>query len=240
MVTAAWQRSEKRRASQSRWLQRGRDEGENSSQHADTDTGTATRCKRAAAVAATAAIAGAGSADEISDEQVEEYLPSKKETKREPLHLSATAEVFDASHVGARMGSKILTAFKEDIGLLGLDNSGAVTKSKVQTSLDKSRDAKLQGLAVDTAGCSAVFCDGRLDKELVRGGSRTVGNVSVNMHPGDVHAGHFSCQPGEKQSGEAYARKLHDFLAEREIDIHNLAAIGGDGTNQVRDLKYYS
>lgn len=229
-MTAAWQRSEARRASEARLLQRRRKEGETSCGDAGTDT--AARCKRATTAAASAIIAEVVDTDESSGEQ-DEYQPPRKEAREEPQHLQAAAEALDASHVGARKGSKILTALKEDLGLLGHDNSGVFTKRRVQTSLDKSREAKLHGLAADTAECTAVFCDGRLDKELVRGGSRTVGNVTVNMHPGDVHVGHFSCEPGEKHTGETYARKLLHFLTERNISSGNLAAIGGDGTNQV-------
>ena len=126
-----------------------------------------------------------------------------------------------------------MTALNGDLGLLGPHNSGALTKRKVQNSLERSREKKLQGLAAETSECTAVFCDGRLEKELVRGGSRTVGNVTVNMHPGDVHVGLFSCEPGEKHSGETYAKKLLSFLAERGISSERLTAIGGDGTNQV-------
>ncbi|KAF0305707.1 hypothetical protein FJT64_022706 [Amphibalanus amphitrite] len=75
------------------------------------------------------------------------------------------------------------------------------------------------------------------DKELSPGGSRTVGNVTINMHPGDIHIGHFSCEPGERHSGEVYANKLLAFLAERGVSCERLTAFGGDGANQVTGWK---
>ncbi|XP_043197408.1 uncharacterized protein LOC122388524 [Amphibalanus amphitrite] len=250
-ATIARRRSEARRAAEARLLQRGRDTAGPSRgpdhQNAAVAVAdhTAGRCKRAAAVAATAVIAAgdrrtgeeASSADCSSEDSDDSYQPPRKATQQGSQPLRATAEALDASHVGARKGSKILTALKEDLGLLGFQNSGLVTKRKVQNSLDKCREDKLQGLAADTAACTALFCDGRQDKELSPGGSRTVGNVTINMHPGDIHIGHFSCEPGERHSGEVYANKLLAFLAERGVSCERLTAFGGDGANQVTGWK---
>lgn len=131
------------------------------------------------------------------------------------------AEAVDAADVGSRKASKVLSAFT---AITGKD---MVTKKRVQNALDKSRKEKIAGVGRAAASCVAVFCDGRDD--TTRKGK--VHNISVNMHPGDVYVGHFTCEG--KHTGTEVARRLLDFLEERGIDVSRVAVVGGDGTNQV-------
>ena len=71
------------------------------------------------------------------------------------------------------------------------------------------------------------MCDGREDTT----GEGKVHNVTVNMHPGDVHVGHFICEG--KHTGAEVARRLLVYLEERGVDIGKIAVVGDDGTNQV-------
>lgn len=140
--------------------------------------------------------------------------------KHRPADLSLVAEAVDATDIGARAASKVLSAYAAKAG------ETAITKKRLQNALNLSREQKVVKVADDAAPCVAVFSDGRDD--LTRDGKRH--NISVNMHPGDVLIGHFSC---DTHTGAEVAEKLIAFLSERGVDIDKVVVVGGDGTNQV-------
>ena len=84
-----------------------------------------------------------------------------------------------------------------------------------------------------TEGCPALFCDGRDD--LTRcdkpGPPIKMQNVSIDMHPGNHFAGHFSCSG--RHTGQALVDHFITFAEERGINMANVRVVGGDGTNTV-------
>ena len=142
--------------------------------------------------------------------------------------LSGVSEALDACDVGSRKGAKLLSEYSAAKG------DGKVSRSKLQRSLEKTRKEKIDGVGASASACTAVFCDGRNDKCLsgtTGQMSESVHNITVNMHPGDVFIGHFTCSG--RHTGEAMAEQLKDFLTERGVDMTKISTIGGDGTNSV-------
>ena len=140
--------------------------------------------------------------------------------KAQPVALSLVAEAADACDIGARAAPKVLSAYAAKAGHC------AITKKRVQSALELSREQKVAELADGAASCVAVFCDGRDDLTL----DGKTHNVSVNMHPGDILIGHFPC---DSHTGASVAEKLLTFLSERGIDVDKVVVVWGDGTNQV-------
>ena len=161
-------------------------------------------------------------------------MPVLKRPVKRKVDLSGVAEAVDAAEIGSRKASKVLSTFAASL------NEDQVAKSRLQKALDKSRRDQLEKASRAASGCCAVFCDGRDDRTRVpvetHDGSQKyvpckVHNVSVNMHPGDVHLGHFTCRDGH--GGAEVARKLHEFVQQRRVDMQKVLFVGGDGTNQV-------
>ena len=142
--------------------------------------------------------------------------------------LSAVSEALDACDVGSRKASQLLSEYSVTKG------GDSVSRSRIQRALEKTRQEKLSGVGNSATGCSAIFCDGRNDRSRTgRTGqiSETVHNITVNMHPGDIFIGHFTCSG--RHTGEAIAEQLKTFLTERGVHISAVSTIGGDGTNAV-------
>ena len=165
-------------------------------------------------------------------------MPVVTRPPKRKLDLSYVAEAVDAAGIGARKASKVLSSFTASVGLPN------VMKGKLQGAIEKSRQEKIQAVSDKASHCYAVFCDGRDDQtvtcvELDDGSQKheatKVHNISVNMHPGDVHIGHFTCEG--RHTGAAVAHKLYEFLQKRGIDIAKVLFVGGDGTSSVVGLR---
>ena len=207
-----------------------------SSVRGDTDAQHASSYGVAAAATTTAVMSTAGAAEQQpssseSDDNDADYEPPWRHRKRVKINLDMTpvAEAVDGCEIGARKASKLLSVFS------ATTTQTPVTRAKVQWALDKSRKEKVNSVGDTVSQCSAVFCDGRNDfTQVVRDGSRQqviVHNISVNMHPGDVYVGHFTCS--SRHTGEGVAKQLRQFLLARGVALDKVQIVGGDGTNSV-------
>ena len=156
-----------------------------------------------------------------------DFFPPPPRGNRKP-DLSSLAEAVDEAGTSSRKGA----------ALLSTQQGSVVTRSKLRTAINRTREGKLRAIAERTAACTAVFSDGRNDKTLIQpqtGSPRlitvTAHNVSVNMHPGDVFVGHFAAEG--RHTGEHVAQQLVAFLHERGVNVEQVTTVGGDGTNQV-------
>ena len=166
-----------------------------------------------------------------SDDSDADYEPHWRHMKRIKMSvvMTSVAEAVDGCEIGARKVSKLLSVFSATTA------QTPVTRAKVQWALDKTWKEKVEAVGGTVSQCSAVFCDGRNDAtQVVSDGSRQQGivhNISVNMHPGDVYVGHFTCS--SRHTGEGVAEQLRQFLLARGVAMDKVQIVGGDGTNSV-------
>lgn len=174
---------------------------------------------------------GAASTTSTDSDSDFEAGPAPKKPKRAPPLSQNVLEAVDACEIGPRKASQVLSAYALSVGNKKID------KATAQRALDRSRREKVAKVGASASHCTAVFCDGRNDKVRMGGAgapSDTLHNISVNMHPGDIFVGHFSC-PG-RHTGRAVAEQLVEFLARRGIQTETtdkIRFVGGDGTNSV-------
>ena len=165
-----------------------------------------------------------------SDKSDTDFVLGKwHEGPRVDSSLSSVSEALDACDVGSRKAAKLLSEYSVAKG------DAPLSRSRIQRSLEKkTRKEKIRGVGASASACSAVFCDSRNDKSRcgTMGNSiETVRNITVNMHPGGVFIGHFSCSGWH--TGKAVAEQLLGFLSERGVDVTTVTTIGGDGTSSV-------
>ena len=149
---------------------------------------------------------------------------------------AALAIACDRTGVSDRSGAIIASAVLEDLGMITeTDTSNVVDRSKVRRERKKVRAEYQQGNKVQLEPLKGLYFDGRKDQtlmqEFVEGKmyQKTVleEHVTLIKEPGSTYLGHIT--PTSSSALSIYQMILQ-FIENKNIDFHQLVAIGCDGT----------
>jgi hypothetical protein len=161
---------------------------------------------------------------------------SENRSKRNLIKLPTLARECDRYGVSNSAGAAIATATLIDYGIITQDDpSSVIDRSKLRRQREQLRATLTQDgqSNMSMKGPVSLFFDGRKDHTLCSISKNSKGSVSEEHitlieEPHSVYLGHLTPESG---SSANISSAIIDFFHENNTSLHNLIALGADGTN---------
>lgn len=165
-------------------------------------------------------------------------IPSTSRTCQMRISLPSLAIACDRTGVSDRAAAIIASSALQDLGIITKDNPAEVIdRSKLRRERRKVR-SQLESTAAHAQiqSLDGIYFDGRKDKTIVyqKKGNYSYRTTVMEEHivllsePGSVYIGHVTPDSG---SSADITRSITNFVAQKEISLSKLVAVGCDGTN---------
>lgn len=146
------------------------------------------------------------------------------------LNLPQVARVADRYKISDRAAAALSTAVLVDVGVINDQNTNMVIdKNKIRRKRIKERNDQIE--IVSFEGIRAIYFDGRIDHTIVnKNGAKKVVNeehIAFVQQPNSYFIGHKAVLNG---TALAIKESIMDIVAEKEIPVDEIDAMGCDGT----------